>query len=353
MNLSVEEQKQYSRHILLNEVGIEGQEKLNKAKVLVIGAGGLSCPVLQYLTAAGVGVIGIIDDDIVDQSNLQRQILFTYDDIGKSKAECAASRLENLNPYISFNIYKEKLTKSNSIELFEQYDIIIDGTDNFPTRYLINDTAVLTKKPIVFGSIYKFEGQVSVMNYEGGATYRCLYPTPPKAGSVPNCSDIGVIGVLPGIIGCLQANEVIKIICGLGNVLSGQLLTFNALSMQQMILTYQKNTTIRISVLEDDYDFLCGIVPVENEVSALVLKEKFKDYNLLDVRTYLEREHFNIGGMHIPLDELSIRISEIPVDKKLVVYCKMGIRSLAAIDILRNADYPSGLLNLKNGIQDF
>ena len=221
MSLSPEENIQYSRHLILNEIGEIGQKKLKASKVLVIGAGGLGCPILQYLTAAGVGTIGIVDFDTVDKTNLQRQILYTHKDIGAFKAEVAANRLAELNPFVNFKIYVEKLTNKNASNLFSSYDIVVDGSDNFPTRYLINDAAVLANKPVVFGSIYKFEGQVTVFNYQNGPTYRCLFPNPPQPSTVPNCSEIGVLGVLPGIIGSIQANEVIKIICEIGQVLSG------------------------------------------------------------------------------------------------------------------------------------
>lgn len=348
--LSQEENIQYNRHLILDEIGMSGQEKLKKARVLVIGAGGLGCPVLQYLTAAGVGTIGIVDDDTIDQTNLQRQILYTHNDIGKYKAEVAVSRLSALNPFVNFETYIEKLTSENAIKLFNKYDLVVDGTDNFPTRYLVNDAAVLTNKPVVFGSIFKFEGQVSVFNYQNGPTYRCLYPNSPKPNTVPNCSEIGVLGVLPGIIGCLQANEALKIICGLGNVLSGKLLTLNALTLNQMILQFQKNEELKITALESDYNFFCGITPLEEEVSLDELKKTHSKYELLDVRTDLEREHFNIGGMHIPLQELESRFSEIETSKEIVVYCKSGVRSKMAIAILKEKGMKNTLVNLKDGI---
>jgi molybdopterin/thiamine biosynthesis adenylyltransferase len=239
--LNQEENKRYNRHVILDQVGLEGQLKLKAAKVLVIGAGGLGCPVLQYLTAAGVGTIGIIDFDTIDLSNLQRQILFTKNDLGKNKAEVAAQRLKQLNDQVKFKAYPERLTTKNALELFSAYDLIIDGTDNFSTRYLVNDAAVLTNKPLVYGSIYKFEGQVAVFNYENGATYRCLFPVPPKAGTVKNCSEIGVIGVLPGIIGTQQANEAIKIIVGIGKPLSGQLLIYDALKASYLTVGIQRS----------------------------------------------------------------------------------------------------------------
>jgi len=352
MDLSSEEHKQYNRHLILNEIGKEGQLKLKQAKVLVIGAGGLSCPVLQYIAAAGVGTIGIVDDDIVDQSNLQRQILYRLEDIGKPKVECAKKSLKGINPYITINTYQKRLSKSNVIELFKLYDIIVDGTDNFPTRYLSNDASVITNKPLVFGSIFKFEGQVAVFNYENGPTYRCLYPSPPVTGSVPNCSDIGVLGILPGIIGTLQANEVLKMILKLGNVLSGKLLTFDALTMKQLVLPFEKDFSIVIKSLENDYQVLCGIYKTTKEISFQEYKKQSTDFNLLDVRTQMERDEFHINSIHIPLNELPQRLQEIPQNKNLIIYCKSGIRSKIAIEILQNNNFKIELINLKNGLSN-
>ena len=350
MSLTKDEKKQYDRHLILNEIGLEGQLKLKSSKVLVIGAGGLGCPILQYLTAAGVGTIGIVDDDVIDQSNLQRQILYSFDDIGEFKATKAVDRLKTLNPFSKFNTYLDRLTSDNAIQLFDQYDIIVDGTDNFSTRYLVNDAAVLSNKPVVFGSIFKFEGQVSVFNFNNGPTYRCLYPIPPKPNEVPNCSELGVLGVLPGIIGSFQANEVVKIICGIGTVLSGKLLTFNSLLMQQSIFSLQKNHHVQITELNRDYELFCGLTPSVSEISLLSLRENLASYNLLDVRRIEEREQNNIGGCHIPLHELMGRIHEIRIDKPLVVYCKAGVRSKMAIDILTEENLNVKLINLSSGI---
>jgi adenylyltransferase/sulfurtransferase len=345
MKLTKEEQEHYSRHLILNEINREGQLQLKKTKVLVIGAGGLVCPILQYLTAAGVGTIGVIDDDVVDKSNLQRQVLYTYNDIGTLKVEAAVKRLEGLNPFVNFETHSKRLTKNNAIALFKKYDIIVDGSDNFPTRYLVNDAAVLTNKPVVFGSIFKFEGQVSVFNYKNGPTYRCLFAKPPKPEAVPNCSEIGVLGILPGIIGCFQANEVLKMICEIGTVLSGQLLTFNALTMQQLIFNFEKSTTISITSLDTDYDFFCGISKAVKKIKQDALKE-FHTYNLLDVRETWEREEYHVGGQHIPLGELEIRIKEVIQNKDLVVYCKAGSRSMTAIEILSKHGFSKQLLSL-------
>ncbi|GFD80271.1 molybdenum cofactor biosynthesis protein MoeB [Tenacibaculum sp. KUL118] len=348
--LTNEEQKQYNRHLILDKIGEEGQLKLKQAKVLVIGAGGLGCPVLQYLTAAGVGTIGIIDDDVVDQSNLQRQILYTIDDIGKSKAETAVNRLSKLNPFVQFHVYKEKLTNQNAILLFQQYDVVVDGSDNFATRYLTNDAAVLTQKPLVYGAIFKFEGQVSVFNYKGSATYRCLYPTPPKPEESPNCSEIGVIGVLPGIIGSLQANEAIKIICGIGEVLANKLLMYNTLSMRQMILKFERTDKAEVTELDNDYEFFCGIKTATHEITLEELQNNLTFYNLLDVREDWEREQHHIGGQHIPLGELAQRYDEINTEKPVIVYCKSGVRSQCAIDFLEQQFDTVTFINLKGGV---
>jgi len=346
MELTQEEQQHYNRHLILNDIGIEGQLKLKKARVLVIGAGGLGCPVLQYLTAAGVGTIGIIDDDIVNKSNLQRQILYTYDDLGILKTDAAVKRLQRLNPLVNFTTYAKRLSHENAIDLFNKYDIIVDGSDNFTTRYLINDAAILANKPVVFGSIFKFEGHVSVFNYKNGPTYRCLFPKPPKSNEVPNCSDIGVLGILPGIIGCFQANEVLKIICEIGTVLSGKLLTYNALNSQQLVLNLKKNNTITITELSEDYEAFCGIPKHSKKITLATLEKNLQHYNLLDVRETWERTEYHIGGQHIPLGELAFRAHEIPQNKDLVVYCETGLRSVVAIEFLRESGFSKQLLSL-------
>jgi len=348
MTLSNQEQKQYDRHLILDEIGIKGQLKLKQAKVLVVGAGGLGCPILQYLTAAGVGTIGIIDHDTIDQSNLQRQILYTHDDIGKFKAEISVKKLSKLNPFVTFQTYIEKLTSKNVMNLFSKYDIIVDGSDNFPTRYLVNDAAVLTNKPVVFGSIFKFEGQVSVFNYQNGPTYRCLYPTAPNPNTVPNCSQIGVLGVLPSIIGSFQANEVIKIICNIGNILSGKLLNFNALTMTQLLLDFKKNAAIAIKNLDSNYDLSCGLVKQGFQtITIKQLNQNPEKYNLLDVREANERAIHHIGGQHIPLRELTNRFNEINTNKDLIVYCKSGVRSKIAIQLLKDKGWTDTILQLE------
>ncbi len=357
--LTDKEKHRYSRHLILDKVGEEGQLKLKQAKVLVIGAGGLGCPVLQYLTAAGVGTIGIIDFDEVDETNLQRQILFTQQDVGVNKALAASQRLKQLNQFVEFNVYQEKLTTANALELFSKYDLVVDGTDNFSTRYLVNDACVITGKPLVYGAIYKFEGQVSVFNYNDGPTYRCLFPEPPKPGTVPSCSDIGVIGVLPGLIGTQQANEAIKIILGIGTPLSGKLLIQDALTASVMSLQVKRNQEQVEKVLEfkgdfesNNYDLFCGITPVQNEIDsdelkALIEKEKVQ---IIDVREEWEEpkiEELTIDNF--PLDDLDDYVEQIAKEGKVVVMCQSGGRSKRAIEILEKEYNYTNLINLKGG----
>ncbi len=351
--MTTEELKRYNRHIILPEIGLEGQQKLKQAKVLVIGAGGLGCPVLQYLTAAGVGTLGIVDEDKVDESNLQRQILYTTNDVGKSKAETAAERLKAQNPFCEFKVHGVRLTAANAVEVISGYDIVVDGSDNFPTRYLVNDACVMLNKPLVFGSVFKFEGQVSVFNYKGGATYRCLYPVPPDADEVPNCSDIGVLGVLPGIAGLLQANEVIKIITGGGEVLSGKLLRFDALSMNFEAFTFGLNPDNHKINSFADYDMFCGIGV--KEISADELKEKIRmneKMQIIDVREPAEYEVKNIGALSIPLRELVENLDKIQRDIPVVVHCQGGSRSKKAVALLIEKGFDNAV-SLKGGIAEF
>lgn len=345
--LNSEERNQYKRHLTLDAIGEAGQEKLKAAKVLVVGAGGLGCPVLQYLTAAGVGTIGIIDHDVVDQTNLQRQILYTQADIGQSKVSCAIKKLEALNPFIVFKGYTERLSTENAIELFKHYDIIVDGTDNFSTRYLINDAAVLSRKPVVFGSIFKFEGQVSVYNFQSGPTYRCLFPKPNSVAL--NCEEAGVLGVLPGIIGTFQANEVIKIICGIGNVLSGKLLIFDALSMSQHIVGYEKTEQAQITSLSETAIYCNSAFNFEELTFEDYLNKK-DEFFVLDVRTGSERKQFHLESHHIPLSELEQRFKEINTTKPILVYCQSGKRSAQAIQLLKTQQLANTLYNLKDGL---
>jgi len=363
MGLTNKEKNRYSRHILLDKVGLEGQEKLKAAKVLVIGAGGLGCPVLQYLTAAGVGTIGVIDFDVIDESNLQRQVLFTTADVGKLKVEVAKERLSKQNPFVELEVYPEKLTTKNALKIFSKYDMVVDGTDNFSTRYLVNDACIITGKPLVYGAIYKFEGQVAVFNYEGGSSYRCLFPEPPKAGSVPSCSDVGVIGVLPGLIGTQQANEVIKIIIGIGTPLSGKLQTYNALENTSMTLTIKRseeqiNKVIKESANfeEFDYDFFCGIK--QNTMMRNINVERLKkwyetgvDFQVIDVRAEWEQPRIQKENVLIaPLDELDDFVNKIAKNKQVVIICQKGIRSRMAIEQLENEYNYNNLINLEGGI---
>tara|TARA_R110002049_G_scaffold309212_2_gene518721 strand:+ start:4250 stop:5362 length:1113 start_codon:yes stop_codon:yes gene_type:complete len=336
----------YNRHIILSEIGQTGQDKISNAKVLVVGAGGLGCPVLQYLTAAGVGTLGIIDFDVVEESNLQRQVLFGTSSLGKNKAEAARQRLEDLNDSISINAYAEKLTHQNAIQLFKNYDIIVDGSDNFETRYLVNDACLITKKSLVFGAIYKFEGQVSVFNHKNGPSYRCLFPNPPEKGTVPNCSEIGVLGVLPGIIGTMQANEALKIILDIGNTLSGRLCCYNALTLQNSILKINRNEAIIQSVLNDKTNFhkKNRDTSCETEIPEVSIKDIFSKENIqiIDIREAHEQPKIeDLKVTYIPLSELESHLDKIDLEKQKYLFCQSGIRSKKAVSILNE-------LNIKN-----
>lgn len=351
MELNKNEIAQYRRHLSLAEIGHEGQLKLKSAKVLVIGSGGLGCPILQYLTAAGVGEIGLIDNDIVDQSNLQRQILFNHNDLGKPKVLAATEKLALLNPFIKIVPYHESLTTDNAIALFAQYDIIVDGSDNFPTRYLANDATVIAGKPLVFGSIYKFEGQVSVFNYQNGPTYRCLFPSPPAPNEVPNCSEVGVLGVLPGIIGSLQANEVIKIITGIGNVLSGKLLTYSTLTNQSFAVQFDKNSDSSVSELLPNYGLFCGMMENDLELDYAEVKDSLDQYLLVDVREAWEREDFHIGGIHISVYNLINELDQLATEKPILLYCQSGNRSGQGQKLLADLLVGKTVYTLKGGVQ--
>ncbi len=347
MRLTKREKQRYLRHSLLDEIGEAGQEKLMQAKVLVIGAGGLGCPVLQYLAAAGVGKLGIIDDDVVEVSNLQRQILYAEKDIGLPKVYAAKKRLQQMNSFLEVVAYYERLSTRNAKAIFSEYDIIVEGSDSFSTKYLANDAAVITGKPLVFGSIFKFEGQVSVFNYQNGPTYRCLFPEPTSIESMPTCSEVGVLGILPGIIGDLQANEVLKMIFGVGEVLSGKLFLFNTLDMQAQIFPFSKNPNIKIKILEE-LDLGCQIP--EDLLSFEDYKQQKKTFSLLDVRRVEEREVFDIGGQHIPLAELEQNIDEVDTENPVLVYCASGKRSQAAISLLKKFYPKNKFYNLKGGL---
>ncbi|MEO8146331.1 MAG: molybdopterin-synthase adenylyltransferase MoeB [Bacteroidia bacterium] len=366
--LNEKEIKKYSRHLLLNEIGGQGQLKLKEGKVLVIGAGGLGCPVLQYLVAAGVGTIGIIDFDIIEESNLQRQVLYNEEDIGKPKANVAAEKLHKQNSLINIISYNEKLSVENVEALFNQFEIIVDCTDNFSTRYLINDACVLFGKPMIYGSIHKFQGQVSVFNFKTankkGPTYRCVFPVPPDNGTVPSCSEIGVLGVLPGIIGMMQATEVIKMITGIGEVLSGKLLFFDALIMQSSIIEIERNpdvenvTPATIEELKkQDYNFDCEINDMINEITVEQLQLYFENEDniqIIDVRDENELPFVDeLSGLKIPLFDIENNLEKISRDKKVILYCKSGIRSAAAIQILKNEFQFNNLYNLKGGVDEW
>ena len=330
----------YSRHIVLEEIGPAGQEKISSARVLVVGAGGLGCPALQYLTAAGIGMIGIIDFDVVEESNLQRQVLFGTSSLGMNKALAAKNRLEDLNPTIAIVAYPEKLTPNNALALFENYDIIVDGTDNFATRYLINDAAIITNKPVVYGAIYKFEGQVSVFNYQNGPSYRCLFPEPPKEGSVANCSEVGVLGVLPGIIGSMQANEVIKIVLGLKDVLSGKLLCYNTKTSETVKIVIAKSQAEieKVLVRKDDFQDYNFEAFCRTRVSEITVEEalQLENCQFIDVRELEEGPTIElVNCIQIPLNELENSWQRIDLAKNKILFCQTGIRSKTAVEILQ------------------
>ena len=363
IHLSKEELARYSRHIIIPEFNIEGQKKLKAAKVLVIGTGGLGSPMLLYLAAAGVGTIGIVDFDVVDDSNLQRQVLYSVKDVGRPKVEAARERILGLNPHINVIAYNEHLSSKNALEIFKDYDVVADGTDNFPTRYLVNDACVLTGIPNVYASIFRFDGQVSVFNYNNGPNYRDLYPEPPPPGLVPSCAEGGVLGVLPGIIGSLQANEVIKVITGIGETLSGRLFAFDALNFSTKIFKIGKdksnplngeNPTIKELI---DYQQFCGIVlDVINEkvkeITVQELKKKMdakEDFQLIDVREKHEYDFVNLGAELIPLNTVLDNVEKFSRDKQVIIHCKGGVRSAKAIQALEEKGF-TNLYNLKGGI---
>ena len=368
MALSNQEKLRYSRHLNLPDFGIPTQEKLKRAKVLVVGTGGLGAPLLQYLTAVGVGTIGVVDFDVIDESNLQRQVLFGMEDIGKFKTEVAITKLRAQNPFVHFIEYNLKLDASNALEIISNYDVVADGTDNFPTRYLVNDACVLTGKPNVYASIYRFEGQVSVFNWankEGilGPNYRDVFPTPPPPGMVPNCAEGGVLGVLPGIIGSIQASEVIKVITGLGVSLSGKLFLMDVLDFSNRTLNIKRDPknplngeTPKINALID-YESFCGITNDSNDLidlSPIELarwRREGQDFQLIDVREPYEFEAGNIGGQGIPLGELAASVNLIDKNRPVVFLCKSGKRSAQAIENITSlAPGYSNLRHLKGGL---
>lgn len=352
----------YARHLAIPELNVEGQKKLKAASVLVIGAGGLGSPVLLYLAAAGVGRIGIVDADVVDESNLQRQILYSVADEGQPKVLAAKKRLEGLNPHIKIETYQTFLTKENALELIRDYDVVADGTDNFPTRYLVNDACVLAGKVNVYASIFRFEGQASVFNYplpdgSRGPNYRDMFAEPPPPDLVPSCAEGGVLGILPGIIGSIQATEVIKVITGLGEPLAGRLFLFDAASFTTRTLKVKKNPKTEINELIN-YEAFCGITPAAakkaiKEISVQELKqlkETHADFQLIDVRKPYEYEIAHLQGELIPQDSLEGALARISRDKKVIVHCRSGKRSA---DVIRDLEQRFGfnnLYNLKGGI---
>ena len=365
--LSPEEFIRYSRHLSLPEVGIEGQKKIKSAKVLVVGAGGLGSPVSLYLAAAGVGTIGMVDFDVVDESNLQRQVLFGMEQIGKSKLQSAKERLENLNPYTDFILHETALSSENAVEIIADYDMVVDGTDNFPTRYLVNDACVLLNKPNVYGSIYRFDGQVSVFNHNEGPCYRCLYPSPPPPNLVPSCAEGGVLGVLPGIIGTMQANEALKLILNIGELMVGRFLLFDALSFEFSELNIQKNDACVVcgnnpSITKlIDYKQFCGVESVNEKVSYTELEvEKLQDLLqngsapiIIDVREDFELEISKIdGSIHIPMNQVPKRLEELSPEKEYVIMCRTGVRSAQICEFLANQNFQS-VSNLTGGINQW
>lgn len=359
--MTKEELNRYSRHIILPEFGLEAQEKLKKARVLVIGAGGLGCPILQYLTAAGVGLLGIVDDDAVSESNLQRQILYATEDIGRLKVEIAQKKLQAQNPFVEVKTYATRLTTANALAILKDYDLVVDGTDNFATRYLINDACILLDKPLVYGAIYKFEGQVSVFNWKDasgnyGPTYRCLFPEQPLKDSIPNCAEIGVLGVLPGIIGTFQANEVIKLITGIGNPLSGELLMMDLLTMTTRKIKVRKSFDTSSITALGNYEEMCQIDEEQGikTLSPEELKSKLdegEDIQLVDVREPYEFEICQIqSSLLIPMNTIPKNIHKIATDKPVVVICHHGMRSAQVIEYLEREAQLRNLYNLSGGI---
>jgi molybdopterin/thiamine biosynthesis adenylyltransferase/rhodanese-related sulfurtransferase len=366
--LSHEEILRYSRHLLIPEVGLDGQRKLKAASVLVIGTGGLGSPVALYLAAAGVGRIGLVDYDVVDSSNLQRQVIHGTSGIGELKVESARRRMLDLNPDIQVEVYNEPFTSANAMQIAESYDLIIDGTDNFPTRYLTNDLCVLTGKPNVYGSIFRFDGQVSVFDAKRGPCYRCLFPEPPPPGLVPSCAEGGVLGVLPGTIGTLQATEAIKLILGIGDTLIGKLMLYNALDMSFEFVKLRKNPNCKVCGPNPevtaliDYEAFCGVPGHDHDagsvgggwditVSELAARMQLGNHlRLLDVREPHELQISQLkGATLIPLGQLAARLSELDSAEEMVVFCKSGTRSARALELLLSAGFRK-VKNLQGGI---
>ena len=368
-SLTNDEIKRYSRHLIMPEVGMDGQRKLKAASVLCIGAGGLGSPVAMYLAAAGVGTLGIVDFDVVDFSNLQRQILHGTRDVGRTKLASAKDRLTDINPEITVNTHDMAISSENALELFAPYDIIVDGTDNFPTRYLVNDACVLLNKPNVYGSIFRFEGQASVFATKEGPCYRCLYPEPPPPGLVPSCAEGGVLGVLPGVVGCIQATEAIKLIIGAGEPLIGRFLIFDALRMKFRELKLQKDPDCPVCSAHPtvthliDYEQFCGIHPVvepvvsnATDISAVELKRRLDRGDRLTILDVREPNEYQInriaGSVLIPLGDVPKRYHELDPNEEVITQCKVGGRSAKAADFLRSVGFKK-VLNLTGGIVDW
>src|SRR5579884_1190482 len=365
VTLNNDEVLRYSRHLIMPEVGMEGQLKLKAARVLCIGAGGLGSPLALYLAAAGVGTIGIVDFDVVDYTNLQRQIIHSTADVGRKKLESAAEKLKAINPFLVIRPFERRLDSSNALELFREFDIVVDGTDNFPTRYLVNDACVLTGRPNVYGSIFRFEGQASVFATKQGPCYRCRYPEPPPPGLVPSCAEGGVLGILPGLVGIIQATEAIKLILGKGDSLIGRLLLVDALGMKFRELKLRKNPDCPVCGTHPtvtkliDYNQFCGIrgeeAPVTTNVPAIEpeeLKRRLdagEDIFVLDVREPHEYQICNINGYLLPLGDLPKRVNELDSSREIVAHCRSGVRSAKAVDFLRQAGFKK-VKNLTGGI---
>jgi len=364
--LDKDEILRYSRHLIMPEVGMEGQQKLKAARVLCIGTGGLGSPLALYLTAAGVGTLGLVDFDVVDFTNLQRQVIHFSSDVGRPKLESAKEKIAAINPYVNVKTFETKLTSENALQIFADFDIIVDGTDNFPTRFLVNDACVFTGKPNVYGSIFRFEGQASVFATKEGPCYRCLYPEPPPPGLVPSCAEGGVLGILPGLVGLIQATEAIKLILGKGEPLIGRLLLVDALGMRFRELKLRKNPDCVVCGEHPtvtkliDYDEFCGLrgqeQPVANtgvpEISVEELKKRLDakdDVFILDVREPHEYQICNLNGYLIPLNDLPKRVHELDPSKDMVVHCRSGGRSSRAVEFLQKAGYTKAK-NLAGGI---
>ncbi|HEY1580052.1 MAG TPA: molybdopterin-synthase adenylyltransferase MoeB [Terracidiphilus sp.] len=366
--LTTDDLSRYSRHLILPEVGIEGQRKLKAARVLCVGTGGLGSPLAFYLAAAGIGTLGLVDFDVVDASNLQRQIIHSTKDIGRKKLDSAAEKLTALNPALNVVKHETMLTSANALDILKDYDIVADGTDNFPTRYLVNDACVILGIPNAYGSIFRFEGQASVFASEEGPCYRCLYPEPPPPGLVPSCAEGGVLGILPGLVGVIQATEVIKLILGKGDPLIGRLLLVDALGMRFRELKLRKNPNCPVcgenpTVKElIDYQQFCGIMPeskeekaMKNGIPQMTVKELKRRYDsggevfLLDVREPYEYKIAQIGGTLIPQNDVPQRLNEIPRDREIVVHCRSGARSQKIAEFLKQSGYAQ-VVNLAGGI---